>query len=360
MAIGVEEAVKEAFGSNVEIQHFEQHQPMSVYPPPNPLRAVDRFPHGSARPLRRVLNSKRMRRMMFAGLGPLRFDLAIACGGPNLVPGGFSSPELGLMLHHLNGAFKHRGVPVIDAGVGAAFPLEQHPKVFESEKDRSFYLELLRNTDFTVVRDYTAKTVVEGLGRSCEILPCPAIGSGRFFERHYPSGDQVRDTVLINFQRVGANEDWGQGVNERAWFWTMREVIRQLRSNHKIAMLAHSDTELDLAKQLAPHSEHLRPRSVREYAQVVSRAKGAIVSRVHAAIALAGAGVPSVVVGTDTRLGTVDLIGLPTRYVKNADSGWLVETIEHQLRVRSIESERLLQIRESTVEAYASIFRKVV
>ena len=65
-------------------------------------------------------------------------------------------------------------------------------------------------------------------------------------------------------------------------------------------------------------------------------------------------GIPSLVVGTDTRLGT---IGLPTLFVKNAVSSEIIESLEHLINNRESEKQRLLSVTQQAIHKYASVFR---
>ena len=63
------------------------------------------------------------------------------------------------------------------------------------------------------------------------------------------------------------------------------------------------------------------------------------------------------VVRTDTRLGTVETIGLPTLFVKNAVSSEIIESLEHLINNRESEKQRLLAVTQQTIHKYASAFR---
>lgn len=358
MAIGMGVVMRAAFGDDVVIEHFEQHDHFSVYPEGHWLRRVDKIRHGRLGVLRRYLNRESSRQRFWPQTRALDHHLAVACGGPNIVPPANQSPELGLMLHHLNGAFTYRGVPLIDAGVGASFPLERIEAMQALLRDSNFYRTAFKLCKAVTVRDEAAHKVVTDLGFETQIIPCGAIATGREFEKETPLIDNKY--VIINFQRYGANTDWGQGVDPDAWAKTMKATIAELEKHHPVVMLAHNAYEGKLAQQLAPHLPCHSPTTSQEYARVIKGAKVGIVSRIHAAIPLAGVGVPSVVIGTDTRLGTVEQMGLITRYVKEVNSSWLVEQVESLLGRSSEERTRLLALREHTIARYATLFQSYV
>ena len=319
---------------------------------------MHKVPHGRLGFLRRYLNTPSFLARSWSQTLPLEYNLAVACGGPNIVPGGHRSPELGLMLHHLNGAFHYRGVPLIDAGVGACFPFEKNPDCLEDPADRALYSKALEYVARMTVRDVTAEKVVRDLGFQPDLIPCGAIGSGRVFGQAQPTGGEANKYVAINFQRVGANTDWGQNVDAAQWMRTMQDIIADAEKRHPVMILAQNAYELKLAEQLAPHVKRVLPKTTAEYAETIAMVKAGIVSRIHAAIPLAGIGVPSVVVGTDTRMGTIDQFGLPTRYVKQASTEWLIDQLELLIGRAEDERERLIGLRESTLRSYADLFRK--
>jgi hypothetical protein len=72
----------------------------------------------------------------------------------------------------------------------------------------------------------------------------------------------------------------------------------------------------------------------------------------HASVALAGMGIPSVAIGTDTRLLMVKRLGLPFFPVKEASASALESTVEGLLLRRGEEEERLLALREETWQTY--------
>ena len=358
MALGIEVALKDAFGSDLQIDHFEQHNHFEVYPQSHWLRLLHKVPHGRLSLVRRFLNMPKFRERSWPQTSALEYNLAVSCGGPNIVPSGLQSPELGLLLHHMNGAFHYRGVPLIDAGVGASFPLENLPDRYEAQSDRAFYSSALRYTTRITVRDLVAENFIRDLGFEPELIPCAAIGCGRLFEQVKPIGDESKKYVAINFQRVGANSDWGQNVDAIKWMSTIQTVIADLEKRHPVMILAHNAYELKLAQQLAPHIKRVLPTTQTDYAQTIRMVKAGLVSRIHAAIPLAGIGVPSVVVGTDTRLGTIDQFGLPTRFVKQASAEWMVDQLETLICNSEDERNRLIRLREATMTRYAMLFRR--
>ncbi|MCA8931699.1 MAG: polysaccharide pyruvyl transferase family protein [Rhodospirillaceae bacterium] len=360
MALGAEEIVRAAFGADVQITHFEQHHPFSIYPRGDWLSLVDRIPHGRLRWLRRRLAREEVFTTLWPRTKPLPFDLAVACGGPNLVPGasGRGAPELRILLHHFNGAFHHHGVPLVDAGVGSAFPLSRVPEALDPD-DAAFYTTALSYLACLTVRDTQAQRIFRQLGADPPILPCMAIASGRAFEAvrdaHGPGAEDK--AIVINFQAKGSNTDWGQGVDADWWMDEVRGVIADLRAmGERIVLLCHAIPEQRLAQQLAPDLPAMLRESEAEYVRIIAGANVGFVSRIHAAVALAGIGVPSVVVGNDTRTGTTAEMGLPSLFTRETSRVAIVEALRQLMGRLDEERERLIALREATIDAYAKLF----
>lgn len=357
MSLGMQVALQAAFGSDLQIDHFEQHKHFSVYPKHHWLNIIDTLPHGQFRTVRQLLSTPGFMARSWPKTLPLEYNLALACGGPNIVTNAYCAPELKLMLHHLNGAFHYRGVPLIDAGVGSCFPLTDVPDRLLQSENRLFYAKALEYVTITSVRDTVAEKLIRDLGTTPELIPCAAICTGRIFEKSRLALDSSDKYVAINFQRVGSNSDWGQNVDPASWMSTMQEVIRALEKRHKVLILCHNAHEYKLAGLLAPHIIRFQPRTADEYASVINRVKVGLVSRIHAAIPLAGLGIPSLVVGNDTRLGAIDILGLPTCYVKSTSSKWLIDQLESLLSSIDSHRHRLLNVRETTLQKYSNLFR---
>ena len=96
------------------------------------------------------------------------------------------------------------------------------------------------------------------------------------------------------------------------------------------------------------------PRTPQEYFDQVSGCAAALCNRMHASVGLAGMGIPSMAVGTDTRLLMVRATGLPGLYVKEASVQRLEEGLENLLRFREQWKERLLALRAETWSGYVN------
>ncbi len=74
------------------------------------------------------------------------------------------------------------------------------------------------------------------------------------------------------------------------------------------------------------------PTTLQEHAEVITRGKAGVASRIHAVIPMAGVGLPVTAIGTDTRLGTLELMGLKAHFIGDASSELLEDEIEFGIK----------------------------
>lgn len=360
MALGVERLLDAAFGDSARVDRLEQHRPLDIYRRWNPLRHAPWLRHARGGPfgrrVKRYLEQPTISRRLWRWSRAADYDLAIEAGGPLIVPG-ISTGDVSLMYRHLPGAFLAHGVPVLDLSLGSCFPYERRDEQLPTA-DAEFLRDVIRCATRTTVRDALARSVCADLGVDVELVRDTGFTAGEFFERLAP--DVRPEHVVISYQRYGANEDWGQGVDPAAWRAAVSYVVAKLGRDHPILFVCHSETELRLAAEVAPDLRRVRPRTMLDYARI---ARGAIVglcNRIHAAIALASVGAPSLGIGTDTRLLTLDALGLPTMYVKEAHAEVVHSRLVELIARRADYRDRLLAARAETVARYAELARSAV
>lgn len=362
MAYGVEFLVRKIFKDRTSrLIHFEQHRPFDIYPRWNPFRWFNSIPTGYGNFVKRFINRPAVSSLLWkmADSGLKKIDLAIACGGPNISHHASRSAEMGLIFQHLHGAFAQSGIPVINMSIGSCYPYENIPQQIPDREDELFLRRTFQYVRATTVRDPLAQQLCRWIGQDCPLIPCPSFFSSFVFEKIISQERRSQDNfVVINFQEKGANEDWGQHVDLQAWKNTVKELTHRLGKRHKIIFVCHNEKEYALAAQFSPWLRVL-PRTVEEYFRIIARAKVGLCNRIHAALPLASIGVPSVGVGTDSRLGTLETVGLPVFYVKKVTADILEHTLEDLIKRRQQEQERLRVLQEKTLEDYRKILLSV-
>ncbi|MHC4198713.1 MAG: polysaccharide pyruvyl transferase family protein [Planctomycetota bacterium] len=318
---------------------INKHRPYTVYPKWHPLRFM---------PLGKRRLSRRLHRF-----GLSRFDkcdLIVQCGAPVLWPRCNLSEWAKPLWLQVVGRLCTR-IPVLNLAAGACYPWEAQPERIDDPWDAEYLRAILGFCDVTTVRDSLAKALCSSLGVETPLIPCSAFLAA---EDHV-ANTQDDGPILISYMAGGGHYDWNQNIDAAAWRETVRTVIGKLGSRHCLAFLCHNEKEYDLALKLEPSVPRFWPRTPGAYFAAVSRAKAAICSRLHASVALAGMGIPSVAVCTDTRLLMVEPLGLPYHYVKEADPDRLEHEIEALLANRSKERERLLSLRQEAWKEYVAV-----
>lgn len=361
MALGIEFVLKKVFGFDLESVRIEQHRPFDIYPYWHPLHYAIFLNHNKggfiSKPLKRFINKQEVSKYLWPSSWVGILDLGVACGGPLLTPS-LSSGDLELMFHHIFGAFATKGVPVLNLSVGSCYPWEHIPKTIEGINNINFLRRVFQYASLTTFRETLAHQLCESIGLEGDFIPDSGYIAGNVFSR-LARGNGSK-YIIINYQKYGANNDWGQGVDPKRWKDVLRKVIGRLQQRYRVVFMCHNRHELALAKAFDSTISRFLPTTMQEYAELIAGAIGGICSRIHAAVALAGIGVPVVGVGTDSRLRTLSDVGIPCMYVKDVSAELLEETLEDLISRRGKEQERLLTVRQDALKRYVAIVENML
>jgi polysaccharide pyruvyl transferase WcaK-like protein len=166
--------------------------------------------------------------------------------------------------------------------------------------------------------------------------------------------------VVVNFMEGGGHFDWGQQINAEAWRESFNSVIDKLKKEGwDIVFIAHDLKEANIAKKYWPTFACVLADSMKEYFDVVRDAAFGVFNRMHASVAAAGLGIPSVAIGTDARNLMVSQLGLPAIFVKNATSEMLNETVFDIVKNRDSYSRKLLDLRRTTFDRYVELLTPI-
>ncbi len=207
------------------------------------------------------------------------------------------------------------GKPVFNLGGGSCYPWERQPSSLIGDADESFIRLMLGAARVTTVRDSLARRLFSSLGHDTLQLCCPSIFAGQIYSK--PAEPSRK--VLINYMQGGGHYDWDQSIDGAAWQASMQKLVAELcKQDWRPLLIAHSPTELSLAAELWPDLPRVLPTNCAEYFNVIRDAAFGVFNRMHASLAAAGLGIPSVAIGTDTRNLMVEALSLPALYVKEA------------------------------------------
>jgi polysaccharide pyruvyl transferase WcaK-like protein len=241
------------------------------------------------------------------------------------------------------------GKPILNIGAGATYPWEKKPQTLIGDHDEDFVRLMLESCRLTTVRDTLAKKLFQSLDYDVDIICCPALLAGQV----YASPTQPSRKVVINYMEGGGHYDWDQGIDKKVWQKTMVSVVNELtKHGWNVTLLAHDQKESELARTIWPNLACNLPQTPKEYFEFIKDAAFGIFNRMHASVAAAGLGIPSIAIGTDARNLMVAQIGLPVFYVKEASADVMLEATRQLMEQRQAVSARLLYLKEKTQMQY--------
>lgn len=334
---------------SIEFVPVNKHQPMTVYPKGHPCRLAESIPY-----------AKRYIYFLFGTIFSKKrltlfdeCDLIVQCGAPVLWPGCHMAEWAVPLWYQVVGRL-HSRIPVLNLAAGSCYPWEKQPIVISDSKDTEYLKAILAYCRLTTSRDTLAQSLFSSLGEQTPHIPCTGFLAAKNFEKHKENGN----LVLINYMEGGGHYDWGQGIDITKWKNIIQQFIDRMRRRHRIAFLCHNQKEYELARHLDSSIDRFFPKTSNEYFQMISRASVAMCNRMHASVGLAGLGIPSVAVGTDTRLLMVKSLNLPNYYVKDVSVELLENEIENLLKNRSEQKDRLRSLQSDTFKVYLDIISK--
>lgn len=330
-------------GRKIEFVPVNKHRPMTVYPPSHPCRWAEWFPRGRryAYPLvGKIFN--RFEHSRFDNC-----DLIVQCGAPVFWPGCHRCEWAEPLWHQVVGRL-HKRVPILNLAAGSCYAWEQQPTNIYDPRELEYIRSILGYCRMTTVRDTLAQNLCSSLDIQAPYIPCSAFLAAK----ECKNIQKYKEIVLINYMDGGGHYDWNQNIDRVLWHNTVKGLMNRMRKRHKVVFLCHNQEEYDLADQLDETLPRIWPKTFHEYISLVSKAKIALCNRMHASVVLAGLGIPSIAVGTDTRLLMVAALGLPNYYVKDVNVDQLEYDLEKLLARRAQERERLLTLQSATWSRY--------
>ena len=340
-------AVKKIFHDRkIQFIPVNKHQPFTVYPKWHIIKlaiAAQYLPRG------KDLIGKLLEHL-FSRFGMSRFnhcDLIIQCGAPVFWPDCLRAEWVNLLWHNTVGPLSKR-IPVFNIAAGSCYPWKDQPSEISNVNDGSYLKRILSYCRLTTVRDSLAQRLCMSLGLNVPLIPCSAL---------FASEDRIgqmrqNGLVLINYMSGGGHYEWEQRIDSERWHHLVKNLIFRVQKRHRLAFLCHNETEYHLAECLDSSIPRFWPKTSIEFFTIVSEAKAAICNRLHASIGMAGMGIPSIAVGTDTRLLMVKAVDLPCFYVMETSVELLEEQLEKMICHRNDLKAKLLALKSQAWHNY--------
>jgi hypothetical protein len=328
--------------ADLEFALVNKHEPLEVYLRGGPAGCVRRLPRGRRVASRAVARGLRLLRLdhVFADA-----DLVVQCGTPMMWPECYRAEWLPALWGDV--LARSGGPPVLNLAAGSCYPWRDARPPDLSRADRAALTTLLTRADLTTFRDGLARDVANQVGADGPILPCTAMHWA-----HGTHGDVDAEGVILNVMPRGGHFDWGQNLDESDWHREIDATVASLEKAHPLIVLCHDEVEYDFARRWPEHERHL-VTTPSEYLAVARRGRVGVVNRMHAAVALAGLGIPAVAIGTDTRLLMVEAVGQDTVYLGDVTMETLVETVAILSSTHLDRRTRLIQIEADAFAAHA-------
>jgi hypothetical protein len=304
-------------------------------------------------PYRWLPKGKRTARRLLKHLWSSRFhtcDLIVQCGTPGLWDG-CQWCEWWLPLWRDVIGEIHRRIPVYNLGIGSDYRLDLPPRRIERSKDEAFLRELLSYCRLTTVRDSLARDLLSTLGYDVPLLVCPAVLA--FGDSQ--ADESRRDTIIVNYMRRGGHDDFGQNIDADRWLGVLRQVLGRMRQRYPLLLLCHNRAEMQLAETFFPGDQRLLAATPDDFRRAVTHGLVGLCNRLHASVAMAGLGVPSVAVSGDTRILMVKQAGLPCHSVHDCVPERLITDLEGLIARRDSEKRRLLALKSATLSEYITL-----
>jgi len=348
--IGIENVINSLRrGKVTKFTYVNKHHPESILTPKNIFQTILNLP--SFKGKQRFIN------LFYSNFNHSfnifkKQDLIIQSGAPVLWPNCFNS-EWNIPFWYETAGKLHNQIPVLNLAAGSCYPWENQ-KGFLDERELIFAKEIGSFCSLTTTRDKLAHKLFNEADTANHLIPCSAFLVNSEFKN-----TETGKYILINYMHAGGHFDWNQHIDSRLWENTMKEVILTLRQQHEVRFICHNQKEYDLAAALNPEIKIHFPKNIEEYMECIKNAKAGINNRMHASVAMASFGIPSISVCTDTRLLMLDLLGLPTFYVKNVNAEELISTINNCLENSVSEKSRLFELKRNTFEKYRELLQPI-
>lgn len=251
------------------------------------------------------------------------------------------------------------GRPVfINLGAGSCQPWGDMGDAFLHDADCvQFARAASDRASLTTVRDPVADHLLNVLQLPHEALPCPAFLAAC---RHHINA-QVNRTIGVNLMALGGHYDLRGNFDSALWQNQCFALITELRKTGKLLFIAHDQPEAEFMTNFAVPGERIfLSGDWHDYFDVYAACHIVVANRVHGAVCATGFGVPSIILGNDTRSMIGDYIGIPRYHVRAFDVSEVIQKVRKLLDTQDHEYSRLLELREQAMNRYRDLLGPII
>ncbi len=338
--------------TSFDFKIFNKHKPWTFFPKWHPAQGAAALNAAFGRFWRRYANvAGRVGKSLFDDA-----DLVVQSGTPVIWQNAEYASEWNISFWRHIAPRVARTKPLLNLGGGSCYPWHAQPDLLTG-KDRAFARHMVRTAKLTTTREtLAAKLLGEAAGLDIPVLSCPALLAGQTHVAPEHGGSKF----ILNFMPRAGHFDALRQIDPESWKRSFSEAVRYLEARFTLVFLCHNETELQATHRLWPEHQAVYPQTTSDYFNTVKGAYGGLVNRLHAAVGLAGLGIPSIAVGTDTRMLMTKQIGIETLFAPDVSGTMLVQHLKSLLERRDEISVALLRMREETLSSYTNLLRSTV
>lgn len=224
-------------------------------------------------------------------------------------------------------------------------------------KCKSYIAEFFDACDLTLLRDELAKKMLEIAGREGEVLPCTSI----FAKDQYKIKAQKGEYIVVNFMENGGHFTFGQNIDAKKWRENFSALVKKLQHHGRVIAACHTVDEERLAKEIVSNIEtYIVPNDHVAFMNFYSKARFAIVNRVHAGFMMASFGRPVAVIGNDSRAQMIKNLNLNSYYVEEVNNELLSQIIEELISREHVYKDEFKDIDIKTRKSYIEKISQVI
>jgi polysaccharide pyruvyl transferase WcaK-like protein len=237
----------------------------------------------------------------------LQSDLIIIAGGPILWPFVERADWADWLSFTFKEAYKN-DIPICAISVGSCYGYRSETEVMEIRKEELNFIEkLLCYCSLVTTRDKLAQEILDKIGIKNTLLPCIA-----YYSMYPPQNNYRGSKIAFNFMRGGGHHDYLNSISSNQWYKLAKKLILSLSRTTNVEFLCHSISEFELAPCISAGIQSNLIINKQDFLRAIVDVNIGVCNRIHASIAMAGLGVPSLTIGTDSRILSLEEFGQPT------------------------------------------------
>ncbi len=284
-------------------------------------------------------------------------DCVINASGPLLYSGKWYHSKFEPWFLVLKRAVKDSETKFVNLGFGTHFHSAENYKRNNiwAKLNNSFIKEISTISEVVASRENIADELMRKNNESSEgVIPCPSIMAKKYWS---VEPDQ-KDYIAVNFHPKGTRVRKIDKSKDKGFVNIYERFIENIEDRgFDVKYVFHEELEYELAKKVLDldGKDVIVPSSIPEFLRAYGEARAAITSRMHGAYAAASFGVPSISLGSDSRLGMIDLMDLPKVKLDSVTLEEMTKKFDKVIQNEKKWSKSLTRICEKSEDKYKQV-----